>query len=135
MFSFRAHEEAENMRDIFRQERRRNFVADVVPTPDDNDRRSRYLDGQAFSTERSYFSVRLVEMRLAEAGNYFSTYLPMCTCFLSFPYGGGTRNVPYIVKLDMLKDKIGADAPTDLGKKIEFKNIYIVRDIRCDPAV
>ncbi|MGN6456419.1 MAG: hypothetical protein ACTHLV_09470, partial [Achromobacter mucicolens] len=53
----------------------RNFYAQIEP-PAGNTAVAAGLDGAAFVPGQCYFSVRLVEMRLCEAGNYLSQFLP-----------------------------------------------------------
>ncbi|MGA7817594.1 hypothetical protein, partial [Caballeronia sp.] len=126
---FKEQTDSDETKGIFSQERRRNFTATIVPSPDANDTRRDGLKGDAFVPEQSYFSVRLVEMRMSKAGNYLSKYLPMCSCFLSYRYGDSLRHVPYIAGHQMIRDLLGKDAPADAGRNIEFKDLYIVRDV------
>jgi hypothetical protein len=51
------------------------------------------LAGCNFVPEASYFSVRLVEMRLAEGEKYFTEFLPLGVCVGGAAFGAGTRGV------------------------------------------
>jgi hypothetical protein len=121
--------------------RRRNFCGDFLPSDAAGDPRYDTVKGDRFEPGQCYFSVRLVEMRLAQAGNYVATFLPMCCCFLRYTYGGSSRDVPFIVGYDLIRSALGGGDPTATGvngaaadgtppgsQHIEFKNIYIVRD-------
>jgi hypothetical protein len=125
--------------------RRRNFCGDLVPADPAGDPRYDAVKGDLFEAGQCYFSVRLVEMRLAQAGNYVAAFLPMCCCFLRYTYGGSPREVPFIVGYDLIRSALGSRDPTANGatsgttsgavdgaqsgsQHIEFKNIYIVRD-------
>ncbi|KWD78642.1 hypothetical protein [Burkholderia ubonensis] len=125
--------------------RSRNFCSDLVPADPAADSRYDVVRGDPFEAGRCYFSVRLVEIRLAEAGNYFATFLPICCCFLRYVYGGSQREVPFVVGYDLIRSALGNGNPTATAvtrgtangaadgapsgsQHIEFKNIYIVRD-------
>src|SRR5260370_25042107 len=75
----------------------RNFSGRVEPENITKDKDYALVKGDAFEPERTYFSVRLVEMRLSEADRYGLQLLPMCCCFLRYNYGGAQRNLPYVV--------------------------------------
>jgi hypothetical protein len=112
----------------FTMPRRRNFYSDHVPEDNDADAMYDALKGDTFAPEQSYFSVRLVEMRLASAGSYVAKYLPMCTCFLRYTYGDTQREVPFVIGYDMIRAQLGKDAPEAGAGNVEFRNIYIVRN-------
>src|ERR1700676_2607771 len=71
------------------------------------------LAGENFDPGKSYFSVRLVELRLATAGRYLTEFLPMCTCVLSFQQAGNKRTIPFIAGVDMIRGLVGPNAPAD----------------------
>ncbi|MFM0631219.1 hypothetical protein [Paraburkholderia xenovorans] len=108
--------------------RRRNFAGDLVPASAADDPMFERVDGSRFVAERSYFSIRIVEMRLADARNYIATFLPMCSCFIRYPYGSGKREIPFVVGYDMIRQALGKDAAEKGGQRVEFKNIYIVEN-------
>jgi hypothetical protein len=112
---------------------RRIFSGGIQPKDPASDPRYEATKGDIFLPGRSYFSVRIVEMRLAEAGSYIATYLPMCTCFLRYTYGGVIRDLPFIVGHDMIRAALGKDAPPDGAQNIEFKDIFVVRDVPVRP--
>lgn len=109
--------------------RRRNFVGDINPADPGADLKYDLVKGDKFRPERSYFSIRMVEMCLAEAGNYISSYLPVCSCFLSFTYAGEQRSVPFIVGYETVREKLGKDAPRGGAQNVDFTNIYIVENV------
>lgn len=107
----------------------RNFSGAVESSSDTIDRYQDLVKGDAFAPERSYFSVRLVEMRLAEAGRYFVDFFPMCSCFLRFTYGSAQRNVPFILGSSTIESGLGKEAPKSAAKHVSFKDLYIVRNV------
>jgi hypothetical protein len=110
---------------------RRNFDGMFNADPNEQDKHSAALLGDKFEPEQCYFSVRVVEMWLAEAGNYFSEFLPMCSCFLRYGYGTTTREVPCIISYDKILGGMGltGDAGKDRGaRKVDLGNIYVVKD-------
>jgi hypothetical protein len=133
MFSFVAelfsNSGADETGHLFSVPNRRNFDAMFSSAPDDKSTRSTALAGEEFKPEQSYFSVRIVEMRMAEAGNYVAQYLPMCCCFLRYQYGASTREIPFIVSHDMIRRLLGAEASDRGARHVNFKDVYIVRDV------
>jgi hypothetical protein len=87
------------------------------------------VGGEKFLPERSYFSVRVVEMRLAEAGRYFTEFVPMCSCFLRYGYGRSQRNVPFVLGSETLSTGLGKNIPPTSGQRVQFRNVYIVRNV------
>jgi hypothetical protein len=81
--------------------------------------------GSAFMAEASYFSVRLVEMRLAEGGRYFSEYLPMGVCVAEYTYGAARRRVPLVLSNETVKAMLG-DTGKGLGR-VEITDMPVVR--------
>src|SRR4051794_17404602 len=55
------------------------------------------ISGTKFVPESSYFSVRLVDMHLAQGGKYFVTYLPMGVCVAEYTYGLERRRLPLVL--------------------------------------
>jgi hypothetical protein len=113
--------------------RRRFYSGDISPTDEQADTLYEAVKGDKFIPEQSYFSVRIVEMRLAQAGNYISNFLPMCCCFLRYTHGDAERQVPFIVGYDMIRAGLGKDAPESGAQNVEFKNIYVVRNAPVKP--
>lgn len=87
------------------------------------------LDGAAFVPGQCYFSVRLVEMRLCEAGNYLSQFLPLCTFFLRYGAAGAKREIPYIVGYDLIQQALGAAAPEAGARRVGFRDVYVARNV------
>ena len=87
------------------------------------------LNGAPFIPGKSYFSVRLIELRLATAGQYLTTFLPMCTCCLSFQREGEKRSIPFIAGADMIRGLIGQKTPPDAGKRITFANLSVASNV------
>ncbi|WP_313623862.1 hypothetical protein [Achromobacter sp.] len=88
-----------------------------------------HLDGSAFVPGQCYFSVRLVEMRLCEAGNYLSQFLPLCTFFLRYGAAGAKREIPYIVGYDLIQQALGAAAPEAGARRVAFRDVYVARNV------
>jgi hypothetical protein len=106
----------------------RNFSGDLTASGEEDDLAFERVAGTRFIPEHSYFSIRIVEMRLAEWSNYVASFLPMCSCFVRYPYGDTKREVPFIVGYDMIRNELGKDAPKSGGQRVEFNNIYIVEN-------
>jgi hypothetical protein len=81
--------------------------------------------GRAFVPEASYFSVRLLAMRLAEGGRYFVDYLPLGICVAEYTYGPERRRVPLVLSNETVKQMLG-DAGGQPGH-VHFTNIPLVR--------
>jgi hypothetical protein len=80
---------------------------------------------RAFMPEASYFSIRLVEMNLAEGGRFFSDFLPLGVCLSEYTYGSERQRKPLILSNDAIADQLKA-----AGAKpgfIEYRNMYAVR--------
>src|ERR1700710_3001997 len=76
------------------------------------------LAGEKFIAGKTYFSVRLIELRLATAGRYLTEFLPMCTCVLSFQQAGGEkRTIPFIAGADMIRGLVGPNAPAGAAQR------------------
>jgi hypothetical protein len=84
-----------------------------------------FIVGRAFVPEASYFSVRLVDMRLAEGGRYFLDYLPLGVCVAEYTYGTDRRRSPVVLNNELVKQMLG-DASSQPGH-VRFTNIPIVR--------
>ncbi|MFM0258424.1 hypothetical protein [Paraburkholderia sediminicola] len=132
MFAFIAsifdRDSAGNADGVFSVPNRRNFDSTFKAEADSEDPRAHRLRGDPFVPEESYFSIRIVEMRMAEAGNYVATYLPMCSCFLRYRYGTAEREVPFIVGYDMIRGLLGKCDTSKGAGNIAFTNVYVVRD-------
>src|ERR1700736_6683028 len=61
------------------------------------DKQAAALDGTAVEPEASYFSVRIVEMYLKNAGEYFRQFLPMAITLAEFSQGGQQRTLPFFL--------------------------------------
>jgi hypothetical protein len=87
------------------------------------------LAGEEFLAGKSYFSARLIELRLAKAGRYLTEFLPMCTCVLSFQQAGDKRTIPFIAGADMIRGLVGPNAPIDAAKRISFANLAVAKNV------
>jgi hypothetical protein len=87
------------------------------------------VNGEIFEPGKSYFSVRLVELRLATAGRYLTEFLPMCTCVLSFQQAGDKRTIPFIAGVEMIRNLVGANAPADVAKRIALANLAVANNV------
>jgi hypothetical protein len=85
------------------------------------------VDGEAFPAEASYFSVRIVEMHLQNAGEYFRNFLPMVVTLSEFSRGGQARALPFFLNNDRLKEALGT-ASGGLGL-IQMQNVYALRHV------
>ncbi len=81
--------------------------------------------GRDFVPEASYFSVRLVEMRLAEGGKYFVQFLPLGVCVAEYTYGTERRRIPLVLSNETVKQMLG-DAGGQPGH-VHFTNMPVVR--------
>jgi outer membrane lipoprotein SlyB len=115
----------------------RNFYGSVVPGNAADDAYFHATKGDRFEPEKSYFSVRIVEMRLAEAGRYFTEFVPMCSCFVRFTYGRAERTVPFVLNSETVSKGLGTNVPRNSVSKVTFSNIYILRNVpvKADNAV
>jgi hypothetical protein len=87
------------------------------------------LAGDSFVAGKSYFTARLIELRLATAGRYLTEFLPMCTCVLSFQQAAGKRTIPFIAGVDMIRGLVGPNAPPDAAKRIAFANLAVAENV------
>jgi hypothetical protein len=106
----------------------RNYWGTLTPDQASRDPMAEYLKGDQFVPEKCYFSIRIAEMHLAEAGRYFVEFLPMCACFLKYTYGRGTREVPFILSLDRIKAALGTNADKSQPRNVQFNDVYVVRN-------
>src|SRR6266404_3947277 len=77
-----------------------------------------------FVPEGSYFSIRMVEMRLAEGGKYFVDFLPLGVCVADFKYGPERRRVPLVLSNEAVQQMLG-----NSGAKpglVDFRNMPVV---------
>jgi hypothetical protein len=81
--------------------------------------------GRAFVPEASYFSINLVDMRLAEGGKYFVSFLPMGVCVAEYTYGAERRRVPLVLSNEAVKQMLG-NAGGQPGQ-VQFANMPVVR--------
>lgn len=107
----------------------RNFSGNILPENVDNDPHRSATKGDAFQPERSYFSIRVVEMRLAEAGRYFTEFVPMCSCFLKYTHGRSQRTVPFVLGNETISAGLGKNLSKSTVSNIQFNDIYIVRNV------
>jgi hypothetical protein len=96
------------------------FAGPIAVAADDS-----LVAGQRFVPEASYFSVKLVEMRLAEGGRYFSEFLPLGICVAEYTYGTDRRRVPLVLSNETVRQMLG-DAGGQPGR-VYFSNMPIVR--------
>jgi hypothetical protein len=96
------------------------FIGTVAPADGSN-----LVAGRAFVPEASYFSVRLVEMRLAEGGKYFTEFLPLGVCVAEYTYGAERRRVPLVLNNETIKQMLG-DSGGQPGH-VHFANMPVVR--------
>jgi hypothetical protein len=91
------------------------------------DKQAAALDGTAFEPEASYFSVRIVEMYLKNAGEYFRQFLPMAITLAEFSQGGQQRTLPFFLNNDKLREGLGS-AGASLGL-IQMKDVYVLKHV------
>lgn len=99
----------------------RPYVGSVSAKPGDKT----IAVGNAFVAEESYFSVRLVEMGLAEGGKFFTSFLPLGVCLTEYTIGDERLRRPMILSNDVIASQI-----KDAGAKpgyVEYTNMYAVR--------
>ncbi|WP_278488115.1 hypothetical protein [Achromobacter insolitus] len=107
----------------------RNYYAEIDPPPGGAAPGERGLNGEAFVPGQCYFSVRMVEMRLTDAGNYIAAFLPLCAFFLRYTEAGTQREIPYVVGYDAIQQAMGAAAPQSGGGRVMFRDVYIARNV------
>ncbi|MDA9426432.1 MULTISPECIES: hypothetical protein [Bradyrhizobium] len=83
----------------------------------------------SFIPERSYVTIRIRELRLAEAGALLNDYLPMCTCFLREGAGDAARTMPFVIGAEMIRSGLGANAPRDAGRNLAIHDMELVRHL------
>ena len=93
----------------------------------ENDPKPKAVDGQSFAPEASYFSVRIAEMHLKNAGEYFRNFLPVGVALSEFSQGGQTRALPFFLNNDRLKQALGP-AADGLGW-VQMKDVYALRHV------
>lgn len=107
----------------------RNYYAEIDPSEPGGTAAEAGLNGEPFVPGQCYFSVRLVEMRLTDAGNYIAAFLPLCAFFLRYSQAGSQREIPYVVGYDMIQQAMGAPAPGSGASKVIFRDVYIARNV------
>lgn len=85
------------------------------------------VPGQTFIPERSYVTIRIRELRLAEAGALLNDFLPMCTCFLREGSGDAARTMPFVIGAEMIRSGLGASASKDAGHNLAIHDMELVR--------
>jgi hypothetical protein len=103
----------------------RPYVGSVQAQPGDKT----VAAGKTFAPEASYFSVRLVEMGLAEGGKFFTSFLPLGVCLTEYTVGDERQRRPMVLSNDLIAGQL-----KDTGAKpgyIEYTNMYAVR---CAPV-
>ena len=81
--------------------------------------------GLPFVPEASYFSVRLVEMNLANGGQYFADFLPLGVCLSEYTSGSERQRRPMILSNDVINAQLQS-AGAKAGY-VEYKDVYAVR--------
>jgi hypothetical protein len=81
--------------------------------------------GATFAPDASYFSVRLVEMRLAKGGEYFKTYLPMGVCVVEYTFGAERRRIPLVLSNETVQAMLG-DVKGEVGA-VKFTDMPVIR--------
>ncbi|MBC7801370.1 MAG: hypothetical protein H7Z10_12175 [Gemmatimonadaceae bacterium] len=84
---------------------------------------------KVFEAEKSYATIRVVELRLADARDYVTTYLPMCACFLRYGEGEAQRTLPIVIGAETIRGGLGAAAPGDAGQNLTIANIPLVSNL------
>ena len=85
------------------------------------------VGGEIFAPEASYFSIRIVEMYLQNAGEYFRNFLPMAVTLSEFSRGGQSRALPFFLNNDRLKEALGTAAQG--VAPIQMQNVYALRHV------
>lgn len=83
----------------------------------------------AFEPEKCYLSLRVVELRLAEAGAYLTNYLPMCACFLREGQVETMRTLPVVIGAETIRSGLGAATPGNAGHNLAIVNMDLVRNM------
>jgi hypothetical protein len=103
----------------------RRFIASVPTGNIKDDPMAGSVTGASFVPGASYFSIRLVEMHLANEGEWFKSFLPLCVTLAEFSQGDQLRAVPFIVNNDLVKEALSRTGSK--GGAIRFENVYSVR--------
>jgi hypothetical protein len=85
------------------------------------------LSGEAFEAEASYFSIRIVELYLQNAGEYFRNFFPMAVTLSEFTRGDEARAVPFFLNNDKLKTAFG-ERGSSLGY-VEMNDVYVLKHV------
>jgi hypothetical protein len=107
----------------------RNFSGRVEREKIVEDNYHDLVKGDPFEPEKTYFSIRLAEMWLSEAGRYGLQLLPMCCCFLKYSYAGSQRNIPYVLGHETIASGLGGGVSDNTSRRITFSDMYIVRNV------
>lgn len=110
----------------------RNYYAEIEPSSCGQPTAEAGLAGEAFVPGHCYFSVRLVEMRLADSGNYIAAFVPLCALFLRYNEAGAKREIPYVAGSDLIEKAMGAAVPQSGARKVGFRDIYVARNVPCN---
>lgn len=105
----------------------RNYYAEIPP--EESASASPELKQQTFKSGECYFSVRLVEMRLAQATNLIVDYLPICIFYLRYNESGQIREHPYIVSYETIKKALGSNAPQTARNNVLFRDVYVAQNL------
>jgi hypothetical protein len=100
---------------------RRPFTGSVTPVPGEG----KSEVGKPFVADSSYFSVRLVEMSLAEGGRYFTDFLPLGVCLTEYTIGDQRQRSPMILSNDLIAGQLKGTASNP--GYVEYVNMYAVR--------
>jgi hypothetical protein len=103
----------------------RRFYRAIPTDRVERDPKPGVVDGQAFAPEASYFSVRIVDLHLKNAGEYFRNFLPVGVVLSEFTAGGQTRAQPFFLNTDRLKQALGT-AGDGLGF-VQMQNVYALK--------
>jgi hypothetical protein len=87
------------------------------------------LEPKSFIPERSYVTIRIRELRLAQAGALLNQFLPMCTCFLREGMGDSARTIPFVIGAEMIRSGLVANAPRDAGRNLAIHDMELVRHL------
>src|SRR5215831_13403486 len=82
------------------------------------------IAGELFDPEASYFSIRVAELHLKNAGEYFRNFLPVGITLSEFSQGGQKRAQPFFLNNERLKQALGMGAG-ELGW-VQMENVYAV---------
>src|SRR5262245_39037768 len=86
---------------------------------------SSLVSATLFEPENSYYSVRIVELHLQNAGEYFRNFLPMLLTLSEFNRGGEATTHPYFVSNERLKDALGSSG-ANIGA-VQIQDVYALR--------